>query len=231
MSAPVLQLRNIEKRFPGVHALRGVSLDVHAGEVVALLGENGAGKSTLMKIVGGIEQPDAGEVLDRRRARRDARRPRRDGARHRVHPPGAEPARQPRRRRQRPARPRADGLGASAADRPGGNARRGAALPRSARPRRLAGHAAGGAVDRAAAAGRDRQGAVAQRPPAHHGRADVEPDDGRDGPAARRRRGPARAGRGRHLHHAPARRSADRRRPRGRPARRRERRRAGAATS
>ena len=60
---PLLQLRAIEKRFPGVQALRGVSLDVHAGEVVALLGENGAGKSTLMKIVGGIEQPDAGEVL------------------------------------------------------------------------------------------------------------------------------------------------------------------------
>jgi ribose transport system ATP-binding protein len=63
MSAPVLQLRNIEKRFPGVHALRAASLDAHAGEVVALLGENGAGKSTLMKIAGGIEPPDAGEVL------------------------------------------------------------------------------------------------------------------------------------------------------------------------
>jgi ribose transport system ATP-binding protein len=60
---PVLQLRGIEKRFPGVHALRGAALDVFAGEVVALLGENGAGKSTLMKIVGGIEQPDAGEIL------------------------------------------------------------------------------------------------------------------------------------------------------------------------
>jgi ribose transport system ATP-binding protein len=59
---PVLQLRNIQKRFLGVHALKGVSLDVHPGEVVALLGENGAGKSTLMKIAGGIEQPDAGEV-------------------------------------------------------------------------------------------------------------------------------------------------------------------------
>jgi ribose transport system ATP-binding protein len=62
MSEPVLRLRGIQKRFPGVHALRGVSLDVRAGEVLALLGENGAGKSTLMKIVGGIEQPDAGEV-------------------------------------------------------------------------------------------------------------------------------------------------------------------------
>lgn len=60
---PVLQLRGIEKRFPGVHALRGATLDVSAGEVVALLGENGAGKSTLMKIVGGIEQPDAGQIL------------------------------------------------------------------------------------------------------------------------------------------------------------------------
>lgn len=63
MRVPVLQLRNIQKRFPGVHALRGVSLEVYAGEVLALLGENGAGKSTLMRIVGGIVQPDTGEIL------------------------------------------------------------------------------------------------------------------------------------------------------------------------
>jgi ribose transport system ATP-binding protein len=62
MGDPVLELRGIHKRFPGVHALRGVGLEVRAGEVVALLGENGAGKSTLMKIVGGVEQPDQGEV-------------------------------------------------------------------------------------------------------------------------------------------------------------------------
>jgi ribose transport system ATP-binding protein len=61
--APLLELRTIHKRFPGVHALRGVGLEVRAGEVVALLGENGAGKSTLMRIVGGIEQPDTGEIL------------------------------------------------------------------------------------------------------------------------------------------------------------------------
>src|SRR5919112_3417548 len=63
MKAPILQMRKIEKRFPGVHALKGVDLEVDAGEVVALLGENGAGKSTLMKVLGGVHQPDAGEVL------------------------------------------------------------------------------------------------------------------------------------------------------------------------
>ena len=63
MTPAVLELRGIQKRFPGVHALRGVSLQVQAGEVVALLGENGAGKSTLMRIVGGIETADSGEML------------------------------------------------------------------------------------------------------------------------------------------------------------------------
>ena len=61
--APIIQMRKIEKRFPGVHALKGVDFEVSAGEVVALLGENGAGKSTLMKVLGGVHQPDAGEVL------------------------------------------------------------------------------------------------------------------------------------------------------------------------
>ena len=113
--APLLQLRAIDKRFPGVHALRGVSLEVHAGEVVALLGENGAGKSTLMKIVGGIEQPDAGEMLIDGAPVAIRGRRRRDGTRDRVHPPGAQPARQSRRRRQRPARARTDPLGRAAA--------------------------------------------------------------------------------------------------------------------
>ena len=60
---PVLQMHGVSKRFPGVIALAGVDLDVFAGEVVALAGENGAGKSTLMKVLGGIYQPDEGELL------------------------------------------------------------------------------------------------------------------------------------------------------------------------
>ncbi|MEJ1972619.1 MAG: sugar ABC transporter ATP-binding protein [Lacunisphaera sp.] len=63
LSSPLLSMRGIGKRFPGVVALDDVSLDVGAAEVVALCGENGAGKSTLMKILGGVCQPDAGELL------------------------------------------------------------------------------------------------------------------------------------------------------------------------
>jgi ribose transport system ATP-binding protein len=62
-SSSLLQARGIHKAFPGVQALAGVSLTVHAAEVLALLGENGAGKSTLMKILAGIYTPDAGELL------------------------------------------------------------------------------------------------------------------------------------------------------------------------
>ena len=59
---PLLQMRGISKAFPGVQALSGVGLTLHAGEVLALLGENGAGKSTLIKILGGAHAHDEGEL-------------------------------------------------------------------------------------------------------------------------------------------------------------------------
>lgn len=60
---PVLEMRNIVKRFPGVLALDGVQLDLLPGEVHCLVGENGAGKSTLMKILAGAQPMDSGEIL------------------------------------------------------------------------------------------------------------------------------------------------------------------------
>jgi rhamnose transport system ATP-binding protein len=60
---PVVELRNVAKAFGPVQALRGVHLPLHAGEIHALVGENGAGKSTLVKMLGGIHQPDSGELL------------------------------------------------------------------------------------------------------------------------------------------------------------------------
>ena len=59
----LLKMRGITKFFPGVKALDNVDLDLNQGEVLAVIGENGAGKSTLMKILGGVHQPDAGEVI------------------------------------------------------------------------------------------------------------------------------------------------------------------------
>ena len=58
----VLEMKGIDKRFPGVHALKRCSLSLRKGEVNALAGENGAGKSTLMKILTGIYQRDEGEI-------------------------------------------------------------------------------------------------------------------------------------------------------------------------
>lgn len=61
--APLLEVRGVTKRFPGVLALRGVNLKVARGEVLAVIGENGAGKSTLMKIMAGVQTPDSGQLL------------------------------------------------------------------------------------------------------------------------------------------------------------------------
>lgn len=59
-SAPLLEVRGAVKEFPGVRALSDMDLELHAGEVLALVGENGAGKSTLMNLLAGVHAPDAG---------------------------------------------------------------------------------------------------------------------------------------------------------------------------
>ncbi|MEG0886733.1 MAG: ATP-binding cassette domain-containing protein, partial [Janthinobacterium sp.] len=58
-----LQLRHISKRYPGCLANDAIDLSIAPGDIHALLGENGAGKSTLMKIIYGVTQADAGEML------------------------------------------------------------------------------------------------------------------------------------------------------------------------
>src|SRR5688500_10524592 len=60
---PLLRVERVTKSFPGVLALQDVSLEVHPGEVLGLVGENGAGKSTLMKILSAVYQPDEAEVI------------------------------------------------------------------------------------------------------------------------------------------------------------------------
>ena len=59
---PLLDIRDVSKHFGGVTALNGVSLQLNAGEVVALAGDNGAGKSTLIKTISGVYQADGGEI-------------------------------------------------------------------------------------------------------------------------------------------------------------------------
>ena len=63
MNEVILQMKDIEKRFAGVHALKGVQFELRAGEVHALMGENGAGKSTMIKVLCGIHKRDGGEIV------------------------------------------------------------------------------------------------------------------------------------------------------------------------
>ena len=62
MGEVILEMKGIDKSFPGVHALDHVDFDVRRGEVHALMGENGAGKSTLMKVLTGIYTKDSGTI-------------------------------------------------------------------------------------------------------------------------------------------------------------------------
>ena len=62
-TSPLLQLRGVNKSFGAVHVLHDVDLDIHAGQVTALVGDNGAGKSTLVKAIAGIHGIDSGEYL------------------------------------------------------------------------------------------------------------------------------------------------------------------------
>ena len=62
-TAPVLELQSVDKSFGPIDVLHGISLKVHAGEVLCLLGDNGAGKSTLIKTLAGVHQPTRGKIL------------------------------------------------------------------------------------------------------------------------------------------------------------------------
>ena len=63
MTAPIIECRNLDKWYSGVHALKNVNLTVKQGEVLGLVGDNGAGKSTLIKILSGVHTPDKREIL------------------------------------------------------------------------------------------------------------------------------------------------------------------------
>jgi simple sugar transport system ATP-binding protein len=63
MTDPIIQVKNLHKWYSGVHALKGVSLDIQRGQALGLVGDNGAGKSTLINILSGLHQPDQGEIL------------------------------------------------------------------------------------------------------------------------------------------------------------------------
>jgi simple sugar transport system ATP-binding protein len=62
MTTPFISVGDLHKWYSGVHALKGVNLDVQPGEVCGLVGDNGAGKSTLIKILAGVHRPDRGEI-------------------------------------------------------------------------------------------------------------------------------------------------------------------------
>jgi branched-chain amino acid transport system ATP-binding protein len=63
MSEPILKVRNVESFYGPIMAIRGVSLDVHDGQIVSILGANGAGKTTLLKTISGVMDPEKGKII------------------------------------------------------------------------------------------------------------------------------------------------------------------------
>jgi len=68
MAQPIIEIRDLHKWYSGVHALKGVSLDIYPNEALGLVGDNGAGKSTLINILSGTQEPDGGEIAMEGRA-------------------------------------------------------------------------------------------------------------------------------------------------------------------
>lgn len=172
MSGPILRVEGISKGFPGVQALKDVHLEVHAGEVLVLVGENGAGKSTLMKILSGIYTKDEGTItFEGREVELTSPLQAQELGITIIHQElnlmpdltvaqniyvGREPTTGPFLSERK--------LNAQTAE--AAAAPRHPPEPASARRRAHGGRAADG---------RDRQGAVLQRQGAHHGRADLGP--------------------------------------------------------
>ena len=63
MNQPLLAIRGLRAAYGKIEALKGVDLDINAGEIVALIGANGAGKSTLMRAIAGLLRPVDGEII------------------------------------------------------------------------------------------------------------------------------------------------------------------------
>jgi ABC-type glutathione transport system ATPase component len=179
--APLLEMRGITKRYPGVLALGGVDFTLQAGEVNCLVGENGAGKSTLIKVLSGA--PEEGRRDDPCRGRRGSPGvPRRRAAsRYRCDISGFQAGPGSLRRREHPPGERAGRGRTPIIDRKAMQEKASAALallgetidtdPRRASERR------------AAADGGDRQGALPERQDSRHGRADSSSDRAGDATA------------------------------------------------